>query len=87
MDHINNLKIDTQKLKNNFLHINIYDSNEETSLLIKEFLFSVLIMKSYSQGEKVFYLGNEVKIVVEIPIGFYDMKEKFIYWIISSLKY
>ena len=78
MDHINKLKIDTQKLKNNFLHINIYDSNEETSLLIKEFLFSILIMKSYSHEEKVFYLGNDVKIVVEIPIGFYNMKEKFI---------
>ena len=77
IDRIIKLKIDTKKEENNFLHIDIYDSNEETTLIIKEFLFSLLITRSYSYNDKIFYVDENVKIVIEIPIGFYNMKDKF----------
>ena len=72
------LEINTKNIYKNYLHIDIYDSNEETSFLIKEFLFSLLITRSYCYDERIFYLDYGVKIVIEIPVGFYDMKEKFV---------
>ena len=35
INRINKLKIDKQNIKNNYLHIDIYDSDEETSLIIR----------------------------------------------------
>ena len=78
INRIINLEINNKYLGNICLHIDIYDSNEETSTIIREFLFSLLITRSYSYDERIFYLDYGVKIVIEIPIGFYDMKDKFI---------
>ena len=78
INRISKLEIDKQNLKKNYLHIDIYDGNEETSLIIREFLFSLLILRSYSYEEKIFYLDKGIKIFIEIPIGFYDMKDKFV---------
>ena len=71
------LKINTQDIKKNYIHIDIYDSNDETSGIIREFLFSLLITRNYSYDEKIFYLDYGIQTVIEIPIGFYDMKDKF----------
>ena len=78
INRLEQLSISKQNINKTFFHIDIYDSNEETSLIIKEFLFSLIITRSYSYDEKIFYLDYGVKIVIEIPIGFYDMKDKFI---------
>ena len=78
IDRITKLDIDKKNLDKNYLHIDIYDSNEETSLIIREFLFSLLITRSYSYEEEIFYLDHGIKIAIEIPIGFYNMKDKFV---------
>ena len=46
-------------------HLDLYDSKQTE--LIREFLFSFLITKSYCQNEDIFYYGNEFKIKIEIP--------------------
>ena len=77
INRIIKLEIDKDNYEKNYLHIDIYDSDKETSILIREFLFSLLITRNYSFDEKIFYLGYGSKIVIEIPTGFYNMKDKF----------
>ena len=77
INRITELKFDKINFKNNFLHIDIYDSDKESSIIIREFLFCLLISRYYSYDDKTFYLEKEIKIIVEIPVGFYNMKDKF----------
>jgi len=57
------------------LHLDLYSSSQIE--LIREFLFSFLILRYYSQNENIFYYGPEIKIKVEIPNGFVDYKKLF----------
>ena len=65
------------KLTNNkiALHLDLYDSNNIE--LLREFLFSFLILKYYSQNENIFYYGNEMKIKIEIPNSFLNYHKVF----------
>ena len=71
------LDIDKKNTEKNFLHIDIYDSDKESSFIIREFLFSLLISRNYTYEDKTFYFDYAAKIIVEIPKGFYNMKDKF----------
>ena len=51
-------------------HLDLYDSKQTE--LIREFLFSFLITKSYCQNEDIFYYGNEFKIKIEIPAFIFE---------------
>ena len=68
---LQNLIID----ENSVIHLDLYDTNKVN--LMKEFLFSLLITKSYSRGENIFYLGNKIEIKIEIPFGFVNFNQKF----------
>ena len=60
---------------NSVIHLDLYDTNKVN--LMKEFLFSLLITKWYSRNENIFYLGNKVNIMIEIPYGFVNYMMKF----------
>ena len=77
IERIIKLDINKNKYANNYLHIDIYDSDKESSIIIREFLLSLLITRHYSFDEKIFYLGYDSKIIIEIPTGFYNMQDKF----------
>ena len=77
INRITKLEINKENYEKNYLHIDVYDSDKNSSIIIREFLFSLLITRNYSYDEKTFYLGYNAKIVVELPKGFYNMKEKF----------
>ena len=77
INRLSKLDIDKNNYEKNYLHIDIYDSDKESSIIIREFLFCLLITRNYSYEEKTFYFGYESKIVVEIPVGFYNMKDKY----------
>ena len=77
INRITKLEMNKENYEQNYLHIDIYDSDKESSIIIKEFLFSLLITRNYTFDEKIFYLGYGSKISIEIPNGFYDMKDKF----------
>jgi len=57
------------------LHIDLQNSDQIE--LIKEFLFSFLILKYYSCNEKIFYYSNEIIIKVELPNTFVDFKKLY----------
>ncbi len=57
------------------LHLDILDTNEYES--IKLFLFSFLILKTYSINENLFIYDNKFLIKIEIPNSFEDNIDKF----------
>ena len=61
------LSINNKKIA---LHLDLNEINNIE--LVREFLFSFLILKYYSEKENIFYYGGEIKIKVEIPNGFID---------------
>jgi len=42
-----------------------------------DFLFEILILKSYRKNEDILILPKDIKIIIEIPNGFIDYKSKF----------
>ena len=79
-----------RKLNNNInvIHIDLYDT--EYIDLMREFLFSILIMKVYGKNEDIFFLSKDIEIRIEIPaeskdfintysiLNLFHMKEYFI---------
>ena len=57
------------------LHLDLYDTEQID--LTMDFLFSIIITKIYGQNEDIFYLPNDVEIMIEIPNGFVDYLRKF----------
>ncbi len=60
---------------NCIIHIDLYDTVNVD--LMKDFLFSFLVNKLFYFDENMFYLGNKIKIYVEVPFGFVNFFEKF----------
>ena len=72
---INNLfKLNIQEGKNSYLHLDLKDTEDDR--LMNEVLFKILIMRYLDSYEKIYYLGYDINIIIEIPNGFYDFKEK-----------
>eukprot|EP00833_Pecoramyces_ruminatium_P013492 jgi/Orpsp1_1/1187524/evm.model.d7180000058358.1 len=57
------------------LHLDLLETSKIE--LVKEFLFSFLILRYYSQNENIFYYGENIKIKVEIPNGFINYKKAY----------
>ena len=68
-------RLNELKNKKVALHIDLLETNKID--LIRDFLFSFLIIKCYSKEENVFYFGKEIKIKIEIPNSFEDYFSKF----------
>ncbi|KAG4089111.1 hypothetical protein H8356DRAFT_1007620 [Neocallimastix lanati (nom. inval.)] len=67
------LKLPNEKIA---LHVDLYNSKQIE--LIREFLFTFLVLRCYSKNEKIFFFERHtVKIKVEIPNGFIDFKTLF----------
>jgi hypothetical protein len=44
---------------------------------MNELLFKLLILRFIDSNDKIFYLGNDVNIIIEIPNDFIDFKSKY----------
>ena len=74
IQNLQNLEIDFKKNKN-YLHIDLSDTDNED--LMNQILFNLLILRCIDSKEKIFYLGNKIKIFIEIPTGFTNFEEKY----------
>ena len=70
-----NLKLDINNRNQNYLHIDLSDTESED--LMDEILFKLLILRCIDSKEKVYYLGYKIKIFIEIPSGFVDFQAKY----------
>ena len=71
--------IDLNLKQNNIGNYAIHFDLSETNLteLMQEILFKILILKKLDINEKIFYFGDELKIKIELPNGFYNYLDKF----------
>ena len=70
-----NLKLKFNNVDKNYLHIDLSDT--ENDELMNEILFKLLILRCIDSKERVYFLGYEIKIFIEVPTGFIDFREKY----------
>ena len=75
VNNLENLNINLENAKNSYLHIDISESDNDD--LMNEILFNLLILKFIDSNDKIFYLGYDINIIIEIPRGFTDFEEKY----------
>ena len=70
-----NLNLKDNTIDKNYLHIDLSDTDNDD--LMNEILFKLLILRCIDSKEKVYFLGYDIKIFIEIPTGFIDFQEKY----------
>ena len=73
--NLENLNINYEKLKSSYLHIDLSETDNDD--LMNEILFKLLILRFIDSNDNIFYLGNDIHIIIEIPRGFIDFEEKY----------
>ena len=69
-----NLNLNIQKGKTTYFHLDL--SETENDDLINEILFKLLILRYLDSNKKIYYLGYEINIIIEIPNGFCEFDKK-----------
>jgi hypothetical protein len=85
INNLENLNLNIENGKEIYLHIDLSETDNEN--LMNELLFKLLILKYYDTKEKIFYLGYDVNIIIEIPIEFANFEKKFEILIIFKKTY
>ena len=75
INNLINLKLDLQNANNIYLHIDL--SETDNADLMYEILFKLIILRTLDSNDKIFYLGYEINIIIEIPNGFIDFNKKY----------
>ena len=75
INNLKDLRLDLNKEKTKYLHIDLSEVDNED--LMNEILFKLIILRYLDSKEKIFYLGNDIKIILEISNNFFDFEEKF----------
>ena len=57
------------------IHFDLSETN--LTELVQEILFKILILKKLDNNDKIFYFGDELKIKIELPNGFFNYMDKF----------
>ena len=73
--NLNNLNINLQKIKNIYLHLDLSETDNDD--LMNEILFKLIILRCLDSNEKIYYLGHDINIIIEIPKGFVIFDEKY----------
>ena len=75
INNLEKLNIDLKNGKNAYLHLDL--SETDNDYLMDEILIKLIIMRYLDSSNKIFYLGSEVHIIIELPKGFIDFEEKY----------
>ena len=75
IQNIINLNLDLQKGKNIYLHLGLSETDNDD--LMNEILFKLIILRYLDSNEKIFYLGYDVHIIIEIPNCFIEFDKKY----------
>ena len=72
-------KMDEEKNTNNIndllFHIDLYDTEQKS--IMNEFLYFILVTKTFGKENNIFYLSRKIKVYLEIPNSFINFFEKF----------
>ena len=75
IENLINLKIDLKKGKTTYLHLDLYETDNND--LMDEILFKLIILRYLDSKGKIYYLGNDINILIEIQNGFYDFRSRY----------
>ena len=70
-----NLNLNLKKGKSTFLHLDLSETDNDD--LMNEILFKLLILRYLDSNEKIYYLGYDINILIEIPNGFCEFDKKY----------
>ena len=75
INNLINLELNLQKGKTTYLHLDLSETDNDD--LMNEILFKLLILRYLDSNEKVYYLGYDIHILIEIPNGFCKFDKKY----------
>jgi hypothetical protein len=75
INNLINLELNLQKGKTTYLHLDLSETDNDD--LMNEILFKLLILRYLDSNEKVYYLGYDIHILIEIPNGFCEFDKKY----------
>jgi len=75
INNLENLNLELKDGKQIFIHLDLSETDNDD--LMNELLLKLLILRFIDSNDKIFYLGNDVNIIIEIPNGFIDFKRKY----------
>ena len=75
INNLEKLNLNLSNNKNIYLHLDL--SEVDNDKIMDEILIKLLILRYIDSYDKIYYLGNNVHIIVELPKGFIDFKEKY----------
>ena len=75
INNLENLNLELKDGKKIFIHLDLSETDNDD--LMNELLFKLLILRYIDSKDKIFYLGNDVNIIIEIPNDFIDFKRKY----------
>jgi len=75
INNLENLNLELKDGKQIFIHLDLSETDNDD--LMNELLLKLLILRFIDSNDKIFYLGNDVNIIIEIPNGFIDFKSKY----------
>ena len=75
INNLVNLKIDLKDGKNCYLHLDLSDTDNDD--LLNEILFNITILRYIDSNEKLYYLGNDIHLIIEIPKGYVEFDKKY----------
>ena len=78
-EKLNNIlkSIETKDYNHIAIHLDLFENDEESISILKEFLFSFLITKFYSINQYIIYIPKNIEIFIEIPNCFNDFKSNY----------
>ena len=75
INNLMNLNLDFQNAKNIYLHLDLSETDNDDLMI--EILFKLIVLRYLDSDEKIFYLGYDINIILEIPKGFVEFDKKF----------
>ena len=75
LDNLMKHELDSRNGKSTYLHLDLsYTDNVD---LMSEILFKLIILRYLDSNEKLYYLGHDLNIIIEIPNGFVKFEQKY----------
>ena len=75
INNLINLNLDLKNGKDIYLHLDLSDTDNED--LMNEILFNITILRYIDSNEKIFYLGNDINLIIEIPKSYVEFDKKY----------
>ena len=75
INNLIDLNLNLQKGKTTYLHLDLSETDNDD--LMNEILFKLIILRYLDSNEKIYYLGYDIHLLIEMPNGFCEFDKKY----------